>query len=99
MLLLQTYGVTGLHWANKQWGYVNSSAETITLPFPFSNASYAITALDVGGTASTGGLNLIALRNNNSFNAQCRYSNSGALNKGWQFSGAAIKVMYLAAGW
>ena len=83
----------------KQWGYVNSTAETITLPLPFSNALYAITALDVGGTANTGGLNLIALRANKSFNAQCRYSNSGALNKGWQFGGTAIKVMYLAAGW
>lgn len=78
---------------------MNSTAETITLPLPFSNALYAITALDVGGTASTGGLNLIALRANQSFNAQCRYSNSGALNKGWQFNGTAIKVMYLAAGW
>ena len=46
MLLLQTYGVTGLHWANKQWGRYNTSGGVVTVPLNLSmrDTNYSVLA-------------------------------------------------------
>lgn len=72
---------------------------TVTLALPFTNALYAITALDVAGNVNTGGANLIAIRNSNSFNARCRLADADGYFTGWAWNGSPIKTMYLAAGW
>lgn len=76
-----------------------TTSSTVTLALPFTNALYAITALDVAGDVNTGGANLIAIRSSNSFTARCRLGSQDGYFAGWAWSGSPIKTMYLAAGW